>query len=220
MSVTDARCPCSQPLPLPLRSQTMAPLPPSLQGGATTFFSRMAFQQQAAAPALAAYSWPSQVSARPWWLVRSPMPARCCWSCNNRRSRRRASPCMHGGLLPLVCACIVCVDRCCGHMTARLLLLVVQGVWVDTDGTLLTPDTLGVAPPGWQLGAGASLHSSLESSLFSNVSECLVLGGGASAADGAVCRPGLTFRRIMLNAHAPAALVYRCVRGCMSLGGH
>lgn len=42
-------------------------------------------------------------------------------------------------------------------------------------------------------------------------------GGGASSSssrDGAVCRPGLSFRRLMLGSLEPAALKFRCVRRC------
>jgi hypothetical protein len=85
-----------------------------------------------------------------------------------------------------------------------------QGIFLDTDGTLINPITLpaGLGPqPGsnWSLATpGLTWHSAVESELF-DPAECFYVGSG----DGAVCRPELVFRRVMLNNHQPDALVFR-----------
>eukprot|EP00775_Hariotina_reticulata_P007195 gene7195-7409_t len=105
-----------------------------------------------------------------------------------------------------------------------------QGIFVDTDGSLINPVTMK-APAGAFLGAGWSLtdcrsvlgaasdydirskaiplggcsaHSSAGNNLF-RPEECFSL----SPANGMVCRPGITYRRVMLNNHAPQALAFR-----------
>lgn len=81
-----------------------------------------------------------------------------------------------------------------------------QGVFLDTDGTLLSPDTLAAPdwPASWTLGPGATLHSGVETKLLDEP-ECVYINGGNAA----YCRPELTFRRVMLHGHAPPSLVFR-----------
>jgi len=81
-------------------------------------------------------------------------------------------------------------------------------VWYDLDGSLLSASTLGQSPAGWALGpGGATLHSSIASTLFDDPATCAKLGGSSSVREGAVCRPGMVFRRVMLNNMRPPALL-------------
>jgi hypothetical protein len=98
-----------------------------------------------------------------------------------------------------------------------------QGVFLDTDGSLLNADTLpaGLLPSGWSLGPGASWHSAVENDMF-NPDECVYVRGSTAPGtsnDGALCSPALTFRRVMLNGHGPSV---RCAADqpskCLSSG--
>ncbi|KXZ49223.1 hypothetical protein GPECTOR_22g814 [Gonium pectorale] len=87
-----------------------------------------------------------------------------------------------------------------------------QGVYLDTDGSLLNARTLpdGLLP-SWSLGAGATWHSAVDSELF-DPDECVYVRGAATSNDGAFCRPSLTFRRVMLNGHGPEALANKTLQ--------
>ena len=82
-----------------------------------------------------------------------------------------------------------------------------QGVFLDTDGSLVNSNNFpaDLLPADIPAGAGATWHSAVESQLF-NTSECVYVRGRQTANDGAWCSPALTFRRVMLNGHGPAAL--------------
>eukprot|EP00798_Chlamydomonas_sp_ICE-L_P008885 gene8886-3764_t len=80
-----------------------------------------------------------------------------------------------------------------------------QGIFYDTDGTLLNSDTLpsDLLPTNFQLGAGASWHSAIDNELF-NPAECTYVDKQHTSNRGAFCSPRLSpFRRIMLNSHTP-----------------
>uniref|UniRef100_A0A383WCP6 Fibrocystin-L n=1 Tax=Tetradesmus obliquus TaxID=3088 RepID=A0A383WCP6_TETOB len=81
-----------------------------------------------------------------------------------------------------------------------------QGIYLDTDGSLINQNTLdsGDLPTGWNLGPGVTYHSAVESQLF-NQPECVYIGNGNAA----YCKPDLAFRRVMLNGHGPIALKFR-----------
>ncbi|KXZ47885.1 hypothetical protein GPECTOR_32g498 [Gonium pectorale] len=87
-----------------------------------------------------------------------------------------------------------------------------QGVYLDTDGSLVNaanlPPELSESLP-WPVGtSGATWHSAVESELFNPV-ECTYVRGVRTSNNGAFCSPDLIFRRIMLNQHTPAAIMYR-----------
>eukprot|EP00879_Flechtneria_rotunda_P011345 GHRR01011850.1.p1 GENE.GHRR01011850.1~~GHRR01011850.1.p1 ORF type:complete len:1721 (+),score=430.30 GHRR01011850.1:1256-6418(+) len=105
-----------------------------------------------------------------------------------------------------------------------------QAILVDTDGSLISSGTItapigGVSNGAWSLddcrsvpGAaaefniatqpiplgGCTAHSGLENNLF-RPAECQKFNEGAAV----ICKPGVTFRRVMLNNHAPQTLAYR-----------
>eukprot|EP00798_Chlamydomonas_sp_ICE-L_P018974 gene18974-25550_t len=78
-----------------------------------------------------------------------------------------------------------------------------QGVYIDTDGTLLNEKTLpsNLLPSNFSLGPGSTWHSAVDSNLFSP-DECSYVKDQITSDDGAFCSPDLTFRRVMLNNHA------------------
>lgn len=93
-----------------------------------------------------------------------------------------------------------------------------QGVLMDLDGSLLNFATLpGSTPTGWQLGQcsidrgaqmnvprqGCTLHSSIENDLF-RPEECFRLDHLSAV----VCRPDMTFRRVMINRHTPQFIAF------------
>lgn len=91
-----------------------------------------------------------------------------------------------------------------------------QGVFLDLDGSLLNNATL---PPAlrpragasWSLGPGASWHSGVENDMF-DPAACVYANRTSSPIttnDGVVCSPALTWRRTMLNQHAPEDLAFR-----------
>ncbi|PNH07097.1 Fibrocystin-L [Tetrabaena socialis] len=82
-----------------------------------------------------------------------------------------------------------------------------QGVFLDTDGTLVNRANLPTTIPlPWVPGtAGATWHSAVDSQLF-DPAECTYVRGMYTANDGAVCSPSLIFRRVMLNGHLPMSL--------------
>jgi hypothetical protein len=87
-----------------------------------------------------------------------------------------------------------------------------QGVFLDTDGSLLNADTLpaGLLPSDWSLGPGASWHSAVENDMFDS-SDCAVVRNVASTSNnGMFCKPALTFRRVMLNNHDPSVSLRAC----------
>ncbi|KXZ54727.1 hypothetical protein GPECTOR_4g796 [Gonium pectorale] len=91
-----------------------------------------------------------------------------------------------------------------------------QGIFLDTDGTLLNSQTLPASlvpgpSAGWSLGPGATWHSAVESELF-DPEECVYVRGAVTSNNGAFCSPALTFRRVMLNQHGPEALFYNDLR--------
>jgi hypothetical protein len=81
-----------------------------------------------------------------------------------------------------------------------------QGIYLDTDGSLINQNTLDSSdlPTGWNLGPGVTYHSAVESDLFDQP-ECVYINNGNAA----YCKPDLAFRRVMLNGHGPAALKFR-----------
>jgi hypothetical protein len=85
-----------------------------------------------------------------------------------------------------------------------------QGVFLDTDGTLLPASVLppGTSPApgaGWAVGTpGVTLHSPVNNNMFDPV-DCVYMASGV----GVLCRPSLVFRRVMVNGHAPPALTFR-----------
>lgn len=85
-----------------------------------------------------------------------------------------------------------------------------QGIYLDTDGSLINQNTLDSndVPTGWNLGPGVTYHSAVESQLFDEP-ECVYISNGNAA----YCKPDLAFRRVMLNSHGPTALKFRCGTG-------
>ncbi|EFJ47175.1 hypothetical protein VOLCADRAFT_92352 [Volvox carteri f. nagariensis] len=88
-----------------------------------------------------------------------------------------------------------------------------QGIFLDTDGTMLNakslPDSLLPDPFGnWTLGPGATWHSAVENDLF-DPKECVYVRDMFTSNNGAYCSPALTFRRVMLHNHGPEALKYK-----------
>ena len=75
-----------------------------------------------------------------------------------------------------------------------------QGIYLDTDGTLLNSNTLApsLLPADVPTGAGATLHSAMGNQLF-NPSECAYVNTTGASNDGAWCSPALTFRRMMVR---------------------
>ncbi|KAG1667228.1 hypothetical protein FOA52_009793 [Chlamydomonas sp. UWO 241] len=86
-----------------------------------------------------------------------------------------------------------------------------QGAFNDTDGTLLTALSLPPAlrPSAWALGAGASWHSSVNNDIMTPGSECVYVREQTTSNDGMLCRPGLNFRRVMLNRLKPTSLLFK-----------
>ncbi|KAG2432951.1 hypothetical protein HXX76_008679 [Chlamydomonas incerta] len=90
-----------------------------------------------------------------------------------------------------------------------------QGVYLDTDGSLinsqnLPPELMAALP--WSLATpGGTWHSAVESELF-DPAECVYVRGTATANNGAICSPDLIFRRIMLNEHLPTSIEFRDLR--------
>ncbi len=86
-----------------------------------------------------------------------------------------------------------------------------QGVFLDTDGTLINPNTTNptllaqAAAANWTVGNGTTWHSAVDSELF-DPRECVYVRGDRGSNNGAFCAPSLTFRRVMLNQHDPEAL--------------
>ncbi|GAX81123.1 hypothetical protein CEUSTIGMA_g8557.t1 [Chlamydomonas eustigma] len=85
-----------------------------------------------------------------------------------------------------------------------------QGIYNDTDGTLLNSNSLTsrLMPSTFSLGPGASWHSAVNNDLF-DPSECVYVQNKPTANNGAFCSPSVIFRRVMLNRHQPPALEYR-----------
>ncbi|GIL53440.1 hypothetical protein Vafri_9024 [Volvox africanus] len=88
-----------------------------------------------------------------------------------------------------------------------------QGIFLDTDGTLLNgkvfPDALWPDPFGnWTFGPGATWHSAVENDLF-DPKECVYVRDVFTSNNGAYCSPALTFRRVMVHNHGPESLKYK-----------
>ena len=75
-----------------------------------------------------------------------------------------------------------------------------QGIYLDTDGTLLNSNTLApsLLPAGIPTGAGATWHSAVDNQLF-NSSDCVYVSTTGASNGGAWCSPALTFRRMMVR---------------------
>ena len=86
-----------------------------------------------------------------------------------------------------------------------------QGIYQDTDGSLLNAQTLPSLPSNFSLGPGATWHSAVDNNLF-DPAECVYMRGTATSNDGAYCSPALQFRRVMLNRHDPESLAFRNLR--------
>ncbi|GIL91633.1 hypothetical protein Vretifemale_19242 [Volvox reticuliferus] len=87
-----------------------------------------------------------------------------------------------------------------------------QGIFLDTDGTLLNNKTLPsslLPDPGTNvnLGPGATWHSAVESELFNPV-ECKYVRDTRTSNNAAYCSNTLTFRRVMLHGHTPSSILY------------
>lgn len=83
---------------------------------------------------------------------------------------------------------------------------------MDTDGTLLNDASLAPAlkPSSWSLGPGATWHSAVKNDLFQSGSECVYARGKLPFSNnGAICRPDMVFRRVMLNQAQPDSLLFR-----------
>ncbi|EFJ47178.1 hypothetical protein VOLCADRAFT_92358 [Volvox carteri f. nagariensis] len=85
-----------------------------------------------------------------------------------------------------------------------------QGVYLDTDGTLLNNKSLPASllpnvGTNVTLGPGATWHSSVESELF-DPNECKYVRNTRTSNNGAYCSPGLSFRRVMLHDHTPQSI--------------
>lgn len=80
-------------------------------------------------------------------------------------------------------------------MPLSLPLPLPQGVFMDTDGTLLNTKTLpaSLLPSDWALGPNATWHSAVESQLFDGM-ECKYVRNVQTSNNGAFCSPALTFR--------------------------
>ncbi|GIL53442.1 hypothetical protein Vafri_9024 [Volvox africanus] len=88
-----------------------------------------------------------------------------------------------------------------------------QGVFLDTDGTLLNNKTLptGLLPDlgsNVTLGPGATWHSAVESELFDPV-ECKYVRDTRTSNNAAYCSNALTFRRVMLHGHTPDSIEFK-----------
>ncbi|GIM05166.1 hypothetical protein Vretimale_9611 [Volvox reticuliferus] len=88
-----------------------------------------------------------------------------------------------------------------------------QGIFLDTDGTLLNNKTLPstlLPDPGTNvnLGPGATWHSAVESDLFDPV-ECKYVRDTRTSNNAAYCSNALTFRRVMLHGHTPDSIMYK-----------
>ncbi|KXZ43941.1 hypothetical protein GPECTOR_77g37 [Gonium pectorale] len=92
-----------------------------------------------------------------------------------------------------------------------------QGIFLDTDGTLLNENTLpaSMLPTTFSLGPGSTLHSTVESELF-DPAECVysrdAAEGDVVGYETAFCSPLLVFRRVMLHEHGPDTLFYKPLR--------
>ncbi|EFJ47176.1 hypothetical protein VOLCADRAFT_92353 [Volvox carteri f. nagariensis] len=88
-----------------------------------------------------------------------------------------------------------------------------QGVYLDTDGTLLNNKSLPASllpnvGTNVTLGPGATWHSSVESELF-DPNECKYVRNTRTSNNGAYCSPGLSFRRVMLHGHTPESIMFK-----------
>lgn len=76
-----------------------------------------------------------------------------------------------------------------------------QGVYLDTDGTLLSSASLPAAIQpavlglGWSLGPGATWHSGVDNNML-DPSECIYARDPSlpTSNNGIICTPALTFR--------------------------
>ena len=83
---------------------------------------------------------------------------------------------------------------------------------MDTDGSLLNDASLTPAlmPSGWSLGPGATWHSAVNNDLLQPDSDCIYVRNKLpSSNNGAICKPDLVFRRVMLNQAKPDSLLFR-----------
>ena len=75
-----------------------------------------------------------------------------------------------------------------------------QGIYLDTDGSLLNARTLPSAllPAGIRTGANATFHSAVDNNMF-DTSKCVYIRDSTTTNNGAWCAAGVPFRRLMVR---------------------
>ena len=108
-------------------------------------------------------------------------PAACVHPSQHRASTVRSSKAMRA-LYMAGCCCLL------------------QGIYLDTDGSLINSKTLpaSLLPEGIASGAGATLHSAVDNGMFSP-SECVYVLNATATNNAAWCDRSLTFRRARVS---------------------